>query len=100
MSQKTTNEREREREDTYVLNDPHLRGASWSALELQTDEKGETVTSKRDSHVKETVLLCYTTFILRGSVNPNFWLPMATSASFTKPLRDKHAQRVTRARKG
>ena len=37
---------EREREDTYVLNDPHLRGASWSALELQTDEK------RRDGHFK------------------------------------------------
>ena len=27
---------------TYCLNDPHLRGASWSALELQPDKKGET----------------------------------------------------------
>ena len=67
MSQKTTNEREREREDTYVLNDPHLRGASWSALELQTDEK------RRDGHFKNgtrtlrtesaPTLLCYANLI-------------------------------------
>ena len=30
-----------ERVDTYCLNDPHLRGASWSALALKPDRKGE-----------------------------------------------------------